>query len=121
MVFEIGGVDITPYIAHGGIKWSFNAVSAANAGRMQDGTMQVDRITEKYRWDITCRPLTASEQSTVLSLIYPEYITVRYTDPVTNTVQTAQYYSNNYPSTYLIPNTDGTELWTGLTFPVIEV
>ena len=45
MVFEILNentsqyVDITPYIAHGGIKWSRNDVDGPNAGRMQNGEM----------------------------------------------------------------------------------
>jgi hypothetical protein len=121
MVFTIGGVDITPYIAKGGIKWSRNDVDGANAGRMQNGEMMRDRIATKYRWDITCRPLTAEEQSIVLQAIQPEYISVTATDPLTNTTKTAQCYSNNFPSTYLIRKEDGTEYWTGLAFPVIEV
>lgn len=125
MVFEIKNsngtfVDITPYIAFGGIKWSRNDVDGANAGRMQDGTMQRDRISTKYRWDVTCRPLSAVEQSTILQLIQPEYITVRYTDPLNNIVSEDEYYSNNFPSTYLIKHTNGTEYWTGLAFPVIQ-
>lgn len=126
MVFEImddGGtyVDITPYIAFGGIKWSRNDVDAANAGRNQQGNMVRDRISTKYRWDITCKPLLADEQSVVLQLIQPEYITVRYTDPLTNTQKIGKYYSNNFPSTYLISNDKGEEYWSGLTFPVIQV
>lgn len=126
MVFEImddGGtyVDITPYIAFGGIKWSRNDVDAANAGRNQQGNMVRDRISTKYRWDITCRPLTAAEQSNILQLIQPEYITVRYTDPLTNTRKSGKYYSNNFPATYLIKMKNGTEYWTGLAFPVIQV
>lgn len=122
MVFTIGGVDITPYIAHGGIKWSRNDVDGANAGRVQEGgTMVRDRIATKYRWDITCRPLTAYEQSIVLQAIQPEYIYVTFTDPLTNTERTdVKCYSNNFPSTFLIRNTNGTEYWTGLAFPVIE-
>ena len=120
MVYEINGTDIMPYIAHGGIKWSRNDVDGANAGRMQNGEMQRCRIATKYRWDISCRPLTATEQATVLSLIQPEYITVRSTDPLTGDIKEAQYYSNNFPSTYLIRGRDGTDYWTGLTFPVIE-
>ena len=120
MVFKIGGIDIMPYVAHGGIKWSRNDVDGPNAGRMQNGEMQRDRISTKYRWDITCRPLTADEQATVLQLIQPEYISVTYTDPLDNTVKTNMYYSNNFPSTYLISNTNGTEYWTGLAFPVIQ-
>ena len=114
-------VDITPYIAQGGVKWLRNDVDGSNAGRMQNGEMMRDYIATKYRWDITCRPLTAAEQSVVLQLIQPVYIEVKYTDPLTNTVvQDVQYYSNNFPSTFLISRTDGTEYWTGLAFPVIQ-
>lgn len=121
MVFRIGGVDITPYIAFGGIKWSRNDIDGASAGRNQQGEMMRDRIATKYRWDITCRPLTASEQATILQLIQPEYITVHYTDPLTNMTAYGTYYSNNFPSTFCIMRDDGTEYWTGLTFPVIQV
>ena len=121
MVFKINNVDITPYIAFGGLKWSRNDVEAANAGRMQDGSMQRDRVAIKYRWDVTCRPLTAAEQAIVLSLINPVYITATFTDPVTNTTRTSTCYSNNIPSTYCIQHSNGTEWWNGLAFPVIEV
>lgn len=125
MVFQIqdsGGnwVDITPYIAFGGLKWSRNDVEAANAGRMQNGEMQRDRVAVKYRWDVTCRPLVAVEQARVLRLIYPEYINVKYTDPYSNSTYTGTYYSNNIPSTFMIRHSNGTEYWTGLVFPLIQ-
>lgn len=125
MTFEILNanntyVDIIPYIALGGIKWSRNDVDGANAGRMQNGEMQRDRVATKYRWDITCRPLTAAEQAIILTLIEPEYITVKYTDPQTNSVMTGTYYSNNFPSTFLIRRVNGEEYWSGLAFPVIQ-
>jgi len=113
--------DLTPYIAFGGLKWSRNDVEAANAGRMQDGTMQRDRKATKYRWDVTCIPLTAAEQARILSLIQPETFRLSYTDPLTNYVETGTYYSNNFPSTFMIRRTNGTEYWTGLAFPLIEV
>ena len=121
MVFTINGVDMTPYIAHGGLKWSRNDVEAASAGRTQQGDMQRDRLSIKYRFDVTCRPLTADEQATVLSTIEPVYITLTYTDPTTNSVRTGQFYSNNIPSTFCIIDRRGVEWWTGLAFPVIEV
>lgn len=125
MVFQIKNssnvwVDITPYIALGGLKWSRNDVEAANAGRMQDGTMQRDRVAIKYRWDVTCRPLTATEQATILTLINPEYVEVQYTDPLTNTTTSGTYYSNNIPSTFAIHQSNGTEYWTGLAFPLVQ-
>ena len=127
MVFEIKdayGVyqDITPYIAYNGLKWSRNDVEAANAGRMQeDGNMERDRVAIKYRWDVTCRPLTATEQAFVLTLINPVFMECRYTDPLTNTVvEDVEYYSNNIPSAFMVASSNGTEWWTGLAFPLVQ-
>ena len=90
MVFQIkdsNGVyqDITPYVALGGIKWSRNDIDGANAGRMQEnGDMFRDRVATKYRWDITCRPVTAAEQAFLLTLIQPVFVELKYTDPLTH-------------------------------------
>lgn len=123
MTFEIydgiSYVDITPYIALGGLKWSRNDVDGPNAGRMMNAEMQRDRIATKIRWDVTCRPLTSDEQSTILQLIQPEFVQVKCLDPITNTVAEDWYYSNNFPSTFLIRYPNGTEYWNGLTFPLI--
>lgn len=119
MVFKIGTHDITPYIAFGGLKWSRNDVDGPNAGRMQNGEMVRDRVAIKYRWDVTCRPLTAAEQSLILSMIEPEFVPVTYTDPMTNTERTDMYYSNNFPSTFLMVGNNGQEYWSGLAFPLI--
>lgn len=121
MVFEINGVDITPYIAFNGIKWSRNDVDGPNAGRAMDGNMVRDRVSTKIRWDITCIPLTAAQQATILQLIEPISVVVRYTDPMTGTITTGKYYSNNFPSTYLMTDSRGTELWNGLAFPLIQI
>ena len=127
MVFQIkdsNGVyqDITPYIAFGGLKWSRNDVDGDSTGRMiEDGNMFRDRIATKYRWDITCRPITASEQALILTLIQPVFVECKYTDPLTNTVvEDVEYYANNFPSTFCIARDDGTEIWSGLAFPLIQ-
>lgn len=120
MVFRIGGVDITPYIAFSGIKWSRNDVDGPNAGRTMTAEMVRDRIATKYRWDITCRPLKAEEQATLLQLIQPEYVWVEYTDPLTNSTNSDYYYSNNFPSTYFMRRENGEEVWMGLAFPLVQ-
>ena len=125
MTLEILGSDnawhsILPYLAYNGLKWSRNDVDGPNAGRMQNAEMQRNRLATKYRWDLTCHPLTAQEQSVVLQLIKPEYVFVRYTDPETLQTVTDYYYSNNFPSTFAQFNKDGTELWMGLEFPLIQ-
>ena len=120
MVFQINSVDLTPSIAFSGIKWSRSEGDGPNAGRMQNAEMVRDRIATKYRWDITCRPLTATEQATILQLIQPEFVYLTYTDPLDGVVKTGQYYSNNFPSTYSMQRPNGEEIWTGLAFPLVE-
>lgn len=119
MVFKINNVDVTPYIANEGLQWSRNDVDSPNAGRTMDATMYRDRVAIKYKWNVTCRPLLESELSTVLSLIEPEFFSVTFTDPVTQEVRTAEYYSNDVPAQYLM-HINGKEYWSGVTFPVIE-
>ena len=120
MTFAINGVDITPYIAFGGLKWQRADVDGANAGRTLDGTMVRDRRAIKTRWDVTCRPLTASELSTILTLIQPEFVTLQYLNPVTNITATDQFYANNFPVQFSMITKGGVEYWTGLTFPLIQ-
>lgn len=119
MRLTINGVDVVPYIAQGGVKWSRNDIDAPNTGRTMDGTMHRGRVTTKIRLDITCKPLKASELNIVLNAIYPEYVTVNYDDPMYGYVQKTMY-SNNNPASYLLPQLDGDDLWTGVTFPLVE-
>ena len=120
MVLTVNNVDMTPYIAFGGVKWTRSDIDSPNTGRTMDGLMHRGRVTTKIRLDITCRPLSTAEASTVLSAIYPEYVTVSYTDPMAGTTVTKTMYSNNNPASFLIHRSNGLELWNGITFPLIE-
>ena len=112
--------DMTPYLTEGGLKWSRNDIDAAGSGRdTQDGLMHRARVAIKARLDCTCRPLSQTELSTVLSVINPEWLQVQYSDPITNATVTAKMYSNNIPATFLIMR-GTTQYWTGVTFPLIE-
>ena len=81
--------------------------------------MHRGRVASKVRLDITCRPLKSSEAMAVLSAIKPEFVTVRYIDPQDGSV-TRTMYSNNIPTICATVNPDGTAIWKGLTFPLIE-
>lgn len=120
MTLEIDGVDIVPYIAFQGFDWQRSDVDGEGAGRMLDGTLVRNRMATKIRLDITCRPLTGTEASLVLTAIMPEWVTVKYYDPQKGSIVTKTMYSNNNPASYLIMQRDGTELWGGITFPLIE-
>ena len=126
MTFEIlnqntnAWVDVTDMVAFQGFKWQRNDVEAPNSGRTLDALMHRSRVATKIRLDITCRPLRLAEASTVLQLIYPEYVQVRYTDPQEGTVVERTMYSNNNPASFCIKKPDGTEWWDGITFPLIQ-
>ena len=118
-VFEIGGADISSFIAEDGITWTRNDIDGPNAGRTINGKMIRDRVATKIRLDVTCRPLKQSEASTVLTSIMPEFVTVHYIDPVDGEV-TRTMYSNNNPAVVSTVFDDGTVRFTGITFPLIE-
>lgn len=120
MTLEIDGVDIVPYIAYNGFQWQRSDVDGEGAGRMLDGTLERNRMATKIRLDITCRPLTSKETSLVLTAIMPEWVTVRYYDPQRGQIVTKTMYSNNNPAQFLIKRRNGEELWSGITFPLIE-
>lgn len=121
MLVEINGVDITELIAYQGLKWQRSDLDASDAGRTQnDGLMHRGRVTTKIRLDITCRPMLLEEVSVLLKLIYPEYVTVRYTDPQEGTIVTKTMYSNNNPASFAVKKRDGREYWNGISFPLVE-
>ena len=121
MTLTVGSVDLTPYIAFGGVKWQRSDIDSADAGRTMDGEMHRGRVATKIRLDVTCRPLTTTEASTVLSAIAPEYVTVTYTDPMAGGTRTAKMYANNNPATFMMHKKNGKEYWGGITFPLVEV
>lgn len=118
----IDGIDLTPYIAFNGYKWQRSDVDGPNAGRSLDKAyLYRDRIATKIRLDITCRPLTTEEARIVLQAIEPEYVTVTYTDPQEGgDVHDMEMYSNNIPASHALHRRDGTDVWGGITFPLIQ-
>ncbi len=119
MVFTVDGVNLLPYLAENGLKWQRNDVEAADSGRTLDGTMHRARVATKIRLDVTCRSLTQAEAAIVLNAIRPMYVSVTYQDPQDGTV-TKTMYANNNPATIAAVYDNGTVLWSGITFPLVE-
>lgn len=116
MLLKINGIDIMPCIKQKGIKWSRKDIEGSNAGQTMDGIMHRERVASKVRLDITCLPLRSEDAAKVLNAIYPEYVEVEYIDPMYGHVYKTMY-SNNAPATYIDTETD---LWEGISFPLIE-
>ena len=117
--FRVNGVDLLPYVAENGIRWTRFDVEAPDTGRTLDGVMHRGRVAKKVRLDITCRPLLSSEAAIVLAAIEPEYVTVQYVDPMDG-LALKTMYSNNIPVTCAMAYEDGDAVWRDLSFPLVE-
>ena len=121
MVFEINGLDIVPYLAENGLKWSWNGIDAPNAGRDLSGTMHRGLVSVKARCDVSCFWMPKAVAQTVHQAIMPEYVTVRTdTIPWISGTTVLSMYSNNVAQTLETEYTDGTQLYHDLEFPLIE-
>lgn len=120
-IFEINGVDITPYINWSGLKYGVNDLDADEAGRTLDGVMHRSRVATKIRWDVPTKQLTTTEVQMLMELIRPEWVTLRCTDLCLGE-RTYQAYSNNYSIETVATgvNVEGEILWGSFTFPLIE-
>lgn len=116
---KIDGVDITDYIAAGGVKWSRNDVEDPDAGRTLDGLMHRNRVATKIRMDITTVPLLTEDMQRLQQLLSPVYITVEYPDLVNGAVIKTMY-SNNISTNIVLTNRQHGHYWSGCTFPLIE-
>lgn len=113
-------VDVTHWLKDQGFKWSRNDIDAQNSGRdTQDGVMHRRRVRSPKRYDLTCRPLTQQELSSLLTLIDYEWLSVRAYDPKTMTKVTKKMYVSTVPATFFYD--DGLrQYWTGVSFNIIE-
>ena len=119
MFLLINGYDMTKLIDSGGFNWQRNDLDGKNAGRTLDGLMHRDRVAIKAKINVALKPLTGAELQKVLAAIKPQYVTVTYDDPQDGR-RTTTFYSNNAAAECDVVYKDGTELWRGVKFPLIE-
>lgn len=110
-------VDITSYIAYGGLKESRNSIDGPTAGRALSGLMYRDKVGDKMKFEITCRPLTTTEKNTIYTLTEPEYVNVQVADELTT--KTYECYSGSIGASYLVRH-NATEYYSGITFSLVE-
>lgn len=120
MTLIVDGIDLTPYIAYGGLKWQRNDIDDPDTGRDMAGLMHRGRVATKIRLDVTCRLLKQNEIAVVLNALLPEYVNVTYDDPMLGRV-TKRMYANNNPAVFQIKKRNGDEYWSGVEFPLVEV
>lgn len=72
--------------------WSWQRISDEEAGRDQSGKMWVGEVATKVTIEIAWSQLTPEDTATVLSAFNYEYLDFRFTNPMTNTAVTKQFY-----------------------------
>lgn len=114
-------VPIQKLIGFGGVKYTRNDVDGPNAGRALDGHMIRDRVATKGRWDVTFTgAILSTDAQKVLNLVMPEMFYIK-TDLPTGSMNVYHVYSNNFPVQFCIKRPDGTEYYSGITIPFVEI
>ena len=95
----------------------YNDISDPDAGRIEDGLMHKKRIGQKVKIQLAWNYVDDATASTVLTAFDPEYVSVKYKDPKTNSFQTKTFYvGDRFAPAY--NRTVG--LWTNISFNIIE-
>lgn len=114
-------IPVEEAIGFGGVKYTRNDVDGPNAGRAKDGRMIRDRVATKGKWEVS---LTGAIRSTdaqkLLTLVEPETFYIK-TDLPSGSLQVFHVYSNNIPVQFAMLRPDGTEYYSGITIPFVEV
>ena len=116
---EIGGLDITSWIASSGYKWERNDVDASGSGRDMNGTMRRNILARKDKMQITCRPLTSAQLVQLFNAISPTTVSVTYTVPG-DIERTSDFY-NSKKSASVVQDIGGAILYKDVSFDLIEV
>lgn len=112
--------DITSLIADEGFQYALNGVDGPSSGRSElTGDMDRDKVADKDRLDVSLIPLTQAETERLFPLLREEFIQARYLSPYEGIVLKT-VYSNNTPATCAQQYPDGSVLWKGVRFPLIE-
>ena len=101
--------------------WGLQDVSSADAGRVNDAsaTMYKNRVTQKRKISLAWNDPDGSETAAILQAFNPEYVWVRYLDPMTNGYEVRQFYTGDKTAP-LKQITVGGVVYTSLSFDIIE-
>lgn len=115
----IGGTDFAGYVATGGYGWERNDVDAPDSGRDLTGAMRRRVIARKDKLQITCRPLTPTELSTLITKLTSGQVSVTYTVPGQGN-RTATFY-NSQKSAGIVQDLGSVMTYENVKFNLIEV
>lgn len=98
-------------------KWKLEDISAADAGRTEDYTMDKARVGQIVGLDLKWKNVTTEDASAILKAFNPEYIKVCYLDPKEGLFRTTEFYVGDRAAP--LYNCE-TGLWQEISFSIIE-
>lgn len=98
-------------------QWSQSDVSASNAGRTEDVTMDKMRIGMVAKLDLAWQNVSTEVASQILKAFDPEYIIVEFLDPKIGGYRTSEFYVGDR-SAPLYSTSNG--VWSNVSFNIIE-
>lgn len=101
------------------LNWSLQDVSIGESGRSDDGYMYKGRVCQKRKLELEWSAVTPSVASTILTAFNPEYIDVRYFDPLENAWQIKNFYVGDRAGNVKIW-TVKSKLYETIKFDIIE-
>lgn len=104
------------------LEWGLQDISASDAGRVQDSgnTMYKMRLSQKRKLNITWTMPTRAQAAEILNAFNPEYIYVRYFDPMENSYNIRQFYVGDRSAPFKWFDIMGGTRLTTLAFNIIE-
>lgn len=113
----IQSVDGKSIKAPSSYQWDMEDLSDSSAGRTEDCVMHKNRIGQKVAISLSWNNISTDDVSTILKAFNPEYISVKYLDPMQGGYTTKTFYVGNRSA----PLYNGKlGLWSNLSFKIIE-
>lgn len=92
----------------------------ASANRSGNGTLFRDRVAVKRTIEVSWTQIKAADLSVLLTNMSSVFFPVTYLDPETSTLKSGTFYVSDRNAGVAIKNRDGTYIWSGVSFSLIE-
>lgn len=97
-------------------QWDLQDVSASDAGRTEDVTMHKKRIGQVVAVSLGWNNVTTAEASAILQAFNPEYLDVKYLDPMAGEYVVKEFYVGNRTAPLYNARLG---LWSNIAFKII--
>lgn len=104
--------------------WKLEDISQSDAGRTEDGVMHKKRIGQVVGLELSWQNISTEKAHTILTAFNPEYVDVRYIDPMTGNSSNNYVVSNAV--TFYVGNRSAPMynsklgLWSNISFNLID-